>query len=206
MSFETKAATVLETITSIITNHFNFVRRCCSLIWYYQLYIEEGFIMRHVPVISTSFALLIQERSSQKRSAKSSYAYYKRKIEKVEKEQEQDNMSLEDKTKMLNQIYENKAAVDKLIHENNIDDIGLFVPDSIFDLTPRFVCFLVGELAAHGLLAIPTLQILLVIFAPIWFMLAIFIIPPILIAYLILTAVYSIVRIFHAKDISIEFD
>ena len=202
MSSKTKARIVLESFTSIITTHIKFIRECCFRAWYYHLYIEESFIMRHTPLISTAFVSIVQEKKSLRRNAKVKLHEVKRKIEAVQKGH--GDMSTEDKNSRLEDVDDNKKAVEKFIHENNVDDTDLFIPDSVFDLTPRFMCFL-GELSAYGLLAIPACQILLIVFAPFWFMLATFLIPPILITYLILTAFYSITKIFYVQDVSIAF-
>merc|ERR1719330_733071 len=88
-------------------------------------------------------------------------------------------------------------------HDNEFSAMGIPLPGGFTEMTPRVICFLVVELGIYSLLALPLMPVLLLVFAPLLVMIGIFILPPLLISYLIVCLMWSIVP-FYIKNFDVD--
>ena len=67
---------------------------------------------------------------------------------------------------------------------------GIPLPSGFRELTPNVICYFTVHFGFYSILALPMLQIGLILLAPLWIMIGIFVVPPILITYLICCAIW----------------
>jgi hypothetical protein len=174
---------IFQPFITIVMDHFTLVKKLVNLIYYYYLHIEEQFIIGKAHIFSVGFTSLVYTRSREVKKAT-------RKLNRANKKhiQKKDYCRFEQKKA----IFSDQA------------NCGIPLPNSISELNPEVVCFMVAELSALSILAIPLCQVILIAFAPFWIMLGVFLIPPFLISYCIITAVCAIVSYLDGRSVKCD--
>ncbi len=217
----TTRMSIRQIFTTTVSIHIKCTKRLYAKIRYLLLYVEETFIMGNAHKISLCYLNLVRDKSTMKAYATSKRDRAKNKVRQWETYMREkykhtsivrNNRSSYTKDARVNvndkrgirSIRNRWKMLDHLCHEDDIGDLDYVIPKSIFDISPRLLCFLLGKLSPYSILALPASEILLVVFAPLWFLLAVFIIPPLLIAYFILTIVWSIMQFTYLKDFDVD--
>jgi hypothetical protein len=174
----------MQSFTKIVTSHLTSLRKLSKWIYYCYLHVEENFIIDHAFFIATSYVSLVHKRSRLIEKA----TYKLKKAAKFMK-------TLKKKKSTQREMGRRRKRAALIDHAH----CGIPLPTSVWDITPQIAVFLVAKLSVYSILAIPLFQISLIAFAPFWIMLCLFLIPPFLISYCIITVVYTIVTSFYLE-------
>lgn len=211
---------IRQIFTTTVSIHIKCLKHLYAKTRYALLYVEETFIMGNIHKISLGYINLVYEKSTMKANAKSKRDQVKHKLRQKERCMLEKyrhtsvvrlNRSFTNDTRIdvkdkrgIRYFRHRRKSLDDLCHEDDIGDLDWVIPKSFFDLSPRLLCLVLGKLSPYSILALPASQILLLVFAPLWFLLAVFIIPPLLIAYFILTIIWSVIQFTYLKDFGVD--
>lgn len=188
--------------TMIITTHFRKMRELYNLLSYLKLYVEEDFIINNFFMISLTFVSLVHTRSGLKARARRKLRRIKENIESAEaKGKCSRRRTVTPSIKM--RMYRLQKEHHDVYYDNEFQGIGIPLPDCYTKVTPSVIAYFIVNLGSYSILALPGMQLLFILFAPLWIMALIFLIPPLLISYLILCLLWSIVP-FYVKNFDLD--